>query len=316
MSAVDRIWGARRGEQEKKDVVLSKAEFHYSSQLQTWFSTRFAAKFSTSWCWFATCFRPAFNFFCWKTGCKPQQVCWFVHVLDKWNVEKPILSKFAAGFRPACYLLATRFSTRFAAGYNNGMRPLLESVVTVCIGYIPRWQYKFGRTYKNECGECIDEFEAMQHLKDCDMLSSLAYPKPLPNLQSVMSDSNVRDYLNELQNSGCKLTCLSRFYSLRYVSETFCYLHDWPYTVAYIGWNDISLHCFFLISVFMPSGLHLLSKQHVGQAFLCILSLPRNHLMRGTFNFSGKSHWRNGSFTNVLLMLLLAKNTNQKTSYF
>jgi len=78
---------------------LIKAAFHYSSHLQTWlqtwFTTRFAAMFSTS-----SCFRPAFDFFCLKAGREPQQVRWFVRVLDKWNVEKPVLSKFAAGFRP------------------------------------------------------------------------------------------------------------------------------------------------------------------------------------------------------------------------
>ena len=40
-----------------------KATFHYSSKLQTWLSTRFAARFSTSSCGFATCFRHAFDFF-------------------------------------------------------------------------------------------------------------------------------------------------------------------------------------------------------------------------------------------------------------
>ena len=39
-----------------------------------------------------------------------------VRVLDKWNVEKTVLSKFAAGFRHAFDLLSKRFS-RFAAGY-------------------------------------------------------------------------------------------------------------------------------------------------------------------------------------------------------
>ena len=40
-----------------------------------------------------------------------QQVRWFVRVLDKWNVEKkPVLNKFAAGFRHACDLLATRYT--------------------------------------------------------------------------------------------------------------------------------------------------------------------------------------------------------------
>ena len=37
---------------------------------------------------------------------------------------KPVLSKFATGFQHAFGLLATRFSTRFAADQNNGMRPL------------------------------------------------------------------------------------------------------------------------------------------------------------------------------------------------
>ena len=80
---------------------LLRATFHYSSQLQpakTWFSTRF----STSSCGFATCFRPAFDFFVENLVAKllhqsrhveidaagSQQVRWFMLVLDKWNVEK------------------------------------------------------------------------------------------------------------------------------------------------------------------------------------------------------------------------------------
>ena len=54
---------------------------------------------------FATPFRPAFDFLCRKTGREPQQFRWFVRVLDKRNVEKPVLSKFAAGFRHAFDLL-------------------------------------------------------------------------------------------------------------------------------------------------------------------------------------------------------------------
>jgi len=49
-------------------------------------------------------------FFCQKPGREPQQVRSFVHVLDKWNIEKKtVLSKFAAGFQHAFNLLATRF---------------------------------------------------------------------------------------------------------------------------------------------------------------------------------------------------------------
>ena len=58
---------------ESLDCCVRKATFHYSSQLQTWlqtwFSIRFAAaaRFSTSSCGFATCFRHAFDFFLSKT---------------------------------------------------------------------------------------------------------------------------------------------------------------------------------------------------------------------------------------------------------
>ena len=96
-----------------------KAAFHYSSQLQTWFSTKFAARFLTSSCVFATCFRPAFDFFVENLAANllhqsrhveidaagSQQVCWFVCVLDKWNVQKTVFSKFAAGFRPHSIIL-------------------------------------------------------------------------------------------------------------------------------------------------------------------------------------------------------------------
>ena len=61
--------------------------FHYSSQLhtslQSWFSTRFAARFSTSTCGFATRFRPAFDFFSKTWSREPQQIRWLVRVLDQ-----------------------------------------------------------------------------------------------------------------------------------------------------------------------------------------------------------------------------------------
>jgi len=63
-----------------------KAALQYCSQLETWFSTRFTARFSTSLCGFVTRFRPAFDFFCRNPGREPQHVRWFVRVLDKWNV--------------------------------------------------------------------------------------------------------------------------------------------------------------------------------------------------------------------------------------
>jgi len=60
----------------------------------------------------------------------------------------------------------------------------------------------------------------MQHLKDCDKLGALAYPKPLPHMQ----DCNVCDYLNELHSTGSKLSCLSGFLFIVYQQLSFCYM--------------------------------------------------------------------------------------------
>jgi len=90
-----------------------KAAFHYSSQLQTWFSTRFAARFSTSSCGFATRFR-LFLSKTWSRTAAGSLVRARARQME--CRKKPVLSKFAAGFRHAFDLLATRFSTRFAAG--------------------------------------------------------------------------------------------------------------------------------------------------------------------------------------------------------
>jgi len=105
-----------------------KAAFHYSSQLQTWlqtwFSTRSAARFSTSSCWCATSFRPAFDFICRKPGREPQQFRWFVCVLDKWNVKKTrfkqVRSWLSTCFRPDCVQVFDQVCSWLEY---NGMRP-------------------------------------------------------------------------------------------------------------------------------------------------------------------------------------------------
>jgi len=48
-------------------ICSLQATFHYSSHLQTWLQTWFTARFSTSSCEFATCFR----LFCRKPGREP-----------------------------------------------------------------------------------------------------------------------------------------------------------------------------------------------------------------------------------------------------
>ena len=102
-----------------KRCLTIKAAFHYSSK----FSTRFTARFSTSSCGFATCFRHAFDFFVENLvanllhqsrhveidAAGSQQVRWFVRVLDKWNVEKnrfePANEPVEAGFSLRILLL-------------------------------------------------------------------------------------------------------------------------------------------------------------------------------------------------------------------
>ena len=78
----------------------------------------------------------SFRLFCRKPGREPaasistyaagsQQVRWFLRVLDKWNVEKPVLTKFAAGFRHAFDLLWTTLRHAHAS-LRLGVQPGLQ----------------------------------------------------------------------------------------------------------------------------------------------------------------------------------------------
>jgi len=81
-------------------VYPIKAAFHYSSNLAA--NLVFDQVCSQVFDKFVrVC--DAFDFIRRKPGREQQQVRWFVRVLDKWNVEKPVLSKFAAGFRSTCF---------------------------------------------------------------------------------------------------------------------------------------------------------------------------------------------------------------------
>jgi len=78
----------------------SRATFHYSSQLQTWWKNWFSTRFLTSSCRFATRFQPPFDSLGLKPGAEPAATIRlqlvhsrFVHMLDKWNVEKTISSQ-------------------------------------------------------------------------------------------------------------------------------------------------------------------------------------------------------------------------------
>jgi len=85
-----------------------KSTFHYSIKLQTWLSTRFAARFSTSSCGFATCFQHAFDFFLSKT--------WSRTCCIKLDVRSSLGFKQVCSWLSTCYrhafdLLASAFDT-------------------------------------------------------------------------------------------------------------------------------------------------------------------------------------------------------------
>ena len=76
------------------------ATFHYSSKLQTWWKNWFSTRFLTSSCRFATRFQPPFDSLGLKPGAEPAATIRlqlvhsrFVHMLDKWSVEKTISSQ-------------------------------------------------------------------------------------------------------------------------------------------------------------------------------------------------------------------------------
>jgi len=89
-----------------------KAAFHYSSQLQTWLQTWFSSRpglqpgFRQVLAGLRHAFDQLLTLFSRKTGCEPQQVRWFMRVLDKWNVEKTrfkqVCSWLSTCFRRAC----------------------------------------------------------------------------------------------------------------------------------------------------------------------------------------------------------------------
>jgi len=71
-------------------------------------------------------------------------------------------------------------------------------------GYVPRWPFKFGSTYRNETDICLDEFGAIQRINEFDRRSALVYPRCPPDARSIGSDPAVLNYLSitDRTNSG------------------------------------------------------------------------------------------------------------------
>ena len=68
-------------------------------------------------------------------------------------------------------------------------------------GYIPRWPFKFGGTYKEDCDVCIDEHitNLSGHKQKINSLRTAT--KSFPQLQPKKFDPEVRDHLNTYRDT-------------------------------------------------------------------------------------------------------------------
>ena len=65
-------------------------------------------------------------------------------------------------------------------------------------GYVPRWPFKFGKTYREECDICLAEFMSGQQEQKLKQREVQSMTRSLPSLRPVSGDvsSLVRDRLN------------------------------------------------------------------------------------------------------------------------
>jgi hypothetical protein len=79
---------------------------------------------------------------------------------------------------------------------STGDNKYTQNMVPGYTGYVPRWPFKFGKTYKEECDICLEEF-----LGSCHQTNQLANETRVlsvsqPSLRAISSDPAVRDKLN------------------------------------------------------------------------------------------------------------------------
>lgn len=79
---------------------------------------------------------------------------------------------------------------------STGDNKYTQNMVPGYTGYVPRWPYKFGRTYKEECDLCLAEFfSGCRHTSQMENeMKTLS--KSLSDLRAISSDPEVKDRLN------------------------------------------------------------------------------------------------------------------------
>jgi len=90
----------------------------------------------------------------------------------------------------------------------------LAAVICHCAGYIPRWPFKFGSSFKRECDECLDEFGTMQYQKEQDTARMMSVKR---QQQPVTDESHVVEHFNYLQSTNSRLSCISIGYILEWL---------------------------------------------------------------------------------------------------
>lgn len=87
---------------------------------------------------------------------------------------------------------------------STGDNKYTQNMVPGYTGYIPRWPFKFGNTYKEECDVCLDEHISdlkRQSAKEDNMRQSF---RSFPRLQPIRSDPEVKDHLNTFSDELAK----------------------------------------------------------------------------------------------------------------
>jgi len=97
----------------------------------------------------------------------------------------------------------TEFSGRLPA--STGENKYTENMKPGYTGYVPRWPFKFGKTYKEECDMCLSEFFANRQLMTQKQQELSMTSRSLPSLQPVSGDPEVRDRLNSFQERGAAM---------------------------------------------------------------------------------------------------------------
>jgi len=75
---------------------------------------------------------------------------------------------------------------------------LITGLLPTCVvaGYVPRWPFKFGRTYQEECDICLEEFLSGLHKTKQLANETRALSMSQPSLRAINGDPDVRDKLN------------------------------------------------------------------------------------------------------------------------